>query len=170
MPLAKRHVVLADGSEFDSPDRRGISISPDSLVEIVSDLAEARERIELAEAEQTLKVLKAKLAEEERVSAKAAEARSLRERREAATKATLAKVKDSAGTPSKSRHAWTLVPSKVDAGSLKAGSLKAQVVDFLAKNTQADTARVAAACPDATAGAVTACLDRFWKAGVVIKS
>ena len=46
VPLAKRHVALPDGREFDA-ERGGVSIAPDSFVEIVTNLEVARDQLEL---------------------------------------------------------------------------------------------------------------------------
>lgn len=174
LPLAKRHVVLADGSDFDSYDRRGISVSPDSFLEEVHDSARARDEIELQEAESEIKALKAKLAEEERINKRAAQAKAGRLAREA--KAVVAKpeaatkpqatTKPEALATGRSKHTWCMAPGRGE--KYEAGSLKEEVTTFLASHPGAGTAEVAAAC-HGTAGAVTACLDRFWKAGVVIK-
>lgn len=180
VPLAKRHVVLADGSEFDSTDRKGVSISPDSLVEIVNDVARARDEVELEEAESAVRALKARLAEEERIARGGEEARARRVAREAGKaqaikeadaadkelKARLAKAQAEVRAAGRSKHTWCMAPGRGE--TYEPGSLKAEVTTFLTSHAGAGTAEVAAAC-SGTLGAVTACLDRFWKAGVVIK-
>jgi hypothetical protein len=156
IPLAKRHVVLKDGHEFDS-EQRGVNISPDSLVEIVDDVERVRTEIELTQAEAEL----AGLRKMTKTAADLAQAEAeLAELRKEAVSTAAATRKPTAG-------GWSLVPGQV--ARYEVGSLKAEVVGFLEKNPGADTKTVAAAM-SATPGAVAACLDRFRKAGVVIKA
>src|SRR5687767_2315624 len=64
-PLMKRHVVLADGTEFDAQLRK-LDISPNSVVQIVSDVERAKNEIALEAAEKELARVRAEVAREAR--------------------------------------------------------------------------------------------------------
>ncbi len=147
VPLSKRHVVLADGREFDA-ERGGINISPDSPLEVVTDVARTQLEIEVEEAERELATTRAEAEQEAAKAAKPAEARAER---------------PSAG---RSGQGWQIGSAAV---SGLAGT-KAAVFAFVSAHPGASTKQVAAGCPEQSAGAVAACLDRFRKIGVLKKS
>lgn len=143
VPLLKRH--LAD--DFDTTEQRGVNVSPNSTLEVVTDIDRVKTEIELAVTERELAEVKAELAKE----AKRAAVPTL-----APKPAPAPKAPRGAGW-----HLTDLVPD------VQPGSLKESVLLFLAAHPGASTKEVV--IEGATPGAVAACLDRFMKAGVVIR-
>ena len=161
VPLAKRHVVLADDEggvkrEFDS-EQRGVNISPDSPLEVVEDIERTKMQIELEETERELAALKAEA--EREAKAEAARAAKAQAKARQGTAQAASGVRTSAE--------WAIGPTAVE-GPLSA--TKAAVFAFVSAHPGASTKAVAAGCTEHSAGAVAACLDRFRKAGHLVKN
>jgi hypothetical protein len=139
-------------------ERDAENISAGSCVEIVNDLERAQTELELAHAERELHKARKALEDQARLAEelKAAEAELAVLKAEAPVVST---VRGGKAT-------WTLAPGDHLIGT---NETKRAVVAFLQKHPGATTQEVQAAVGP-TPGAVAACLDRFWKAGVVIKS
>jgi hypothetical protein len=147
-------------------ERYGRDIAPTSMVETVTDVERARDEIELAKAEAEIKAAKREIKAQATLQQELAEA----EAELAAMKQELAKSGEVAktGEVATPRGAtWQMAAG--DHGFCAAGSLKAEVLAFLKAHPGAPTKAVQAGISKASAGAVAACLDRFWKAGVVVK-
>ena len=146
VPLAKRHVTMADGREFDA-ERTGTSIGPTSFVEVIEDIEQERTRLEIQAAEAELASLRREAARTAELTVKATPPPSLK-------------------TPPRgaSWHTGGATPM-----GLVPGSVKALVFAYVATHLGATTKEVAGAIPSATAGAVAACLDRFEKSGVLVR-
>lgn len=157
---------------LDRDGSRGISISPNSSIPVVTDIERARTELELKAVEKELRTVKAEIHSRERLEAElaAAEADLARARAEhAERKAARATTTPTAGTTRGGTATWTIVPGDHLIGSHLKGSTKAEVMAFLKSKPGATTKEVQAAC-SGTPGAVAACLDRFWDAGVLIKT
>ncbi len=157
IPLTKRHVVLLDdeGNEkraFDS-EQRGVNISPDSPLEVVTDIERAADEIELAKAERELAQIKAEAKAEERRAAEAAKPPRI---------APGAAERPSGG---RSAQGWQIGPARPEGILL---GTKAAVYAWVQAHPGSTTKQVAAGCSEQSAGAVGACLDRFRKIGVLI--
>lgn len=143
VPLAKRHVVLADGREFEA-ERGGVNISPNSLLEVVEDLERTKLEIEMEEAERELAALKAEA------------------EREAAPKPTARPGRATLAAGRIHGQGWAIATAVAGLAGTKAA-----VYAFVAAHPGCLTKEVVVA--GISAGAVAACLDRFRKIGVVIK-
>lgn len=161
VPLAKRHVVLDDGREFDAVERGGLNISPNSPLEVVDDVERAKTEMELAKAERELRQLQAEQASIEKAKLELVET----ERELAALKAERAALPPPKPRAAAAGGGWRIVGALPET---KPGSLKANVLAFLQAHPGAQTREVA--IPGATTGAVAACLDRFMKAGVIART
>lgn len=155
----RAHIIpLSKRSDTDSGGR-GVSIGTNSYVEMVDDLERARTEIELMEAEKDLADARKALDGQKTLAQELAEA----ERELAALKAQSPVV---TVVSRGSKQAWKIkgvVPFAAQ------GTLKALVLDFVRKHAGSDTRAVASAIKGHTGGAVAACLDRFWKSGVLTK-
>ena len=156
VPLAKRHVELPNGATFDT-ELRGVNISNDSCLDVVADPERAAQELELLKAELELRAAKAALA-------KAEAAPAMKAPQTAARPTTAAK---QAEAPPTGWH-WHRVPD-VEPDTID-GSLKQAVLDYVRVVPGATTRQVAAAHAEHSGGAVAACLDRFFKAGILRRS
>jgi hypothetical protein len=145
---------------------RDLNVSPNSALEVVTDLARASEELELAEAEREVAELQAELRRRERDEGELAEAEREVEalRREA-----------SAMAPRTTGRGATWSPAgpapQADPASLKAWTYWA-VHNKPGQTTQQllELVRVVRGLEGTTGGALAACLDRLWKSGSVEKS
>lgn len=161
VPLAKRHVTVGD-HEFES-EARGVSISANAEVAIVDDVDTERTRLELAQAEAELATLQVEI----RRQMKASTIDALKAGPKAKapqTGAGVAKPIASAGI------GWRLGPAQPE--HLRQDSLKKWVYDFVAAYPGQSTKTVAEGVKASKAhtSAVAACLDRFRKINVMVKS
>ena len=166
IPLARRHVVVGD-REFDS-EQRGVNISPNSPLPVITDLDRARDELELAAAEAELASARAALAREQ--AAAAAPASKPRRHEPAPSPAKVGRAAPAAATAAPAGMGWRLGgPTALP--TFEPGSLKELVVTVLAARPGGSfTKDVATRLAEyATPGAVAACLDRLWKAGYIIK-
>lgn len=146
VPLLKRH-ILEEGVDY-SAEQRGVNVSPNSTLEVVTDIDRVKTEIELAVTERELAEVKAELAKEAKRAALSTPAPK------------------PAPTPKAPRGAgWHLTDLVPD---VNPGSLKESVLLFLAAHPGSSTKEVV--IEGATPGAVAACLDRFMKAGVVVRN
>lgn len=166
VPLQKRHVTLTDGREFESEfesEQRGVNISANAEVPIVEDIDGERTRLELAQAEAELTELRAE------------------ERRQAQAQTPKApKAKPSAHAPQTAQADAKPMPSGgigwrlglAQPEHLREGSLKRWVYDFVAAHPGQTTKSVTEGVKGSKANlsAVAACLDRFRKINVMVKS
>lgn len=173
VPLAKRHVTLNDGREFDS-EQRGVNISPNAEVPVVDNLDRAKIEIELAEAEAELAQARAEVAKEEARVRKAAtpspKASTIHvPKAEAQTKGPQTAGGKAEPIPSKG-IGWRLGLAQPE--HLRQGSLKRWVFDFVTMHPGQTTKQVAEGVKlsGANMSAVAACLDRFRKINVMVKS
>ncbi len=165
VPLAKRHVILADGREFDA-ERGGVNISPNSPLEVVEDIERTKLEIELEETERELAALKAEAEREAKRIEALAKAEAVRQAK-AIAKATPTARQGTAGLAPAGRSAMGWQLGAVPAGAVYTG-LKALVIAQVTAHPGASTKAIAAGISEHSAGAVAACLDRFRKIGVVI--
>lgn len=147
VPLAKRHVTLTDGREFDA-ERAGVNISPEAVVPIVTDIERARAELELAEAEAQLKAVAAELARETRLAAQPTPA--------AARPAGLPQAASRNG-------GWRVVAGRpLD---FRAGSLAAEVIGWIQAHPGQVTKEIVAAVK--SEGNVASCVSRFYQSGLI---
>jgi hypothetical protein len=141
VPLAKRTVSIDDRT-FES-EGRGVNISPNSFVEIVTDIEAARTRLELAAVEAELAELK-----------QAAAAPPVAPR--------------PAPRPVTARVAcgWHVGPKPAPA--FRDGSMGAAVMAWIVAHPGQTTAEIVAGVQHE--GAVAACVSRFCQAGLIKKS
>lgn len=154
VPLNKRHVHLNDGREFDA-DRNGVSISPNSFVEIVTDIEQARTKIELEDAERELRAAKAEVK---------AQASIKQELEDAEVELAQAKQALAAAPRATTTGGWHWVGP----ATFKPGSMGEAVSVYIQGHPGLSTAEIVAAAP--AAGAVAACVSRFFQAGLIKKS
>lgn len=175
----KRGKPLEDG---EMKDYGGLSIAPDSFVEIITDLDRALTEKELREAERELReaeqeLVDARSAAKDRVklaaelAAAEAELKAMQAEAGATTAVTPTRTNENVSRKTGARKGsgaqWAIQGTAPFAPS---GSLKAAVLAYLKAHPGATTKDVAGACKGSTPGAVAACLDRFWDAGVLTKS
>lgn len=173
IPLGKRHVLLEDGTEFDT-EGRAVNVSPNSLLEVVDDLQRARDELELREAERELARLRAE--EARGTSEVAALERELLElRRQAGASgepATVATPGTKAPGNERDGARWRMAQAAPWAAE---GTLKACLLKLVAGEAGRTTrqlhalVKVTKGLEKTSAGAVAACLDRLWDAGVLTK-
>ena len=153
IPLAKRHVILADGSEFDA-SRGAINISPDSPLEVITDVERAKDEQALAEAEREERELK--------VALRQANAPVVKH----TTTVMVTKVKAPSIGDSRRYMKWQLGP--VLAPAFKKGTLAEQVFSYITSHPGQTTAEIVeGVLSDA---AVAACVSRFNQAGYIHKA
>lgn len=184
LPLGKRQVVL-DGATFEASDKRGVSISPDAIVEVVSDgelSQDLLDQIAIAKLEREIAALKA---EEARQAAKAAAKAGkavntpdakrssapkgegqAREKEAQTRRKNEPLIEGYQAAPINARGAgWHLVGT---VPPVIPDSLKAKALEIVANHPGFTTRQVADKISGWNASAVAACLDRFRKAGVMI--
>lgn len=152
---------------------RSLDISPNSMCDVVADRERAVIEMELRKAEREIAAAKRELAEQEKTAMelKAVEAEIAALKKEAEdTPMTALPVtpRGATASPRGKQSKWTIAPG--DHPFNREGSLKAIVMTFLKTHPGATTKEVAAGAPKHSPGAVAACLDRFWDAGILIKN
>lgn len=174
VPLTKQHVVIMDdeGNPVRGFDRvgRGVNISPNSVLDIVRDPEQAAVELELEQAEQELARLRAEAAKQ---TAPWVHEPTVVERQATAELARAVgdwkPIATGAGPAPPAGWRWhPLQPMTVWVENVTAGSLKFDVLTLVDTRPGMTTKEIARALEDvATAGAVAACLDRFYKSGVL---
>lgn len=162
LPLIKRDVANLNAEDKD--DRRGINVSPNSELPIVTNIDLAKDELDVANAERDLARLKHDLAKAEQQEA---DRQAAIEKRAAKHQPKVEHPVSVASTGRASGITWSVGDGPKP--ETKEGSLKALVLAYLAQHPGSPTKEVAAAMP-AEPPAVAACLDRFWKAGVIVRS
>lgn len=149
VPLAKRHVILADGREFDA-ERGGVNISANSDVVMVDDPERALAAIELAAAEAEL----------------VAAQRALALEHQPVTVASTAPVRAPSvkgGMSGAKIGGWRAGPKP--APTFRDGSLAATVMAYLVAHPGLSTKALVEAIN--VEGNVAACLSRFHQQGII---
>lgn len=155
IPLTKTQ--LKNGATGGATDGgTGSSISPNSLVEIITDLDRARDEMELASVESELAAAKAELARREK---------------EPVTTVTPARIEPKKPVPHhrepiKPGGGWFLKPDVATPG-FKEGTLAEAVYLFIGLNPGLPTPAIVAGVK--IGGAVAACVSRFHQAGLIEK-
>ncbi len=172
VPLAKRIVTLDDVKAFEA-ERAGVNISSSAEVPIVTDLATARDEMELAEAEAELAAMKAALQTAEaaeraqagraQVPGKSADVGS------GSTRATGAEAKPKPGpaAPQGRRGTGGWVRTSA-AASYRPGSVGDMVATWITQHPGQTLAEIVAAIPSDRN--ITACIWNLFHAGMIIKS
>lgn len=153
VPLAKRHVELPDGREFDA-DRSGVNISPNSIVEVIEDLDRAKDEIALEEVEEELAAAKAELAKRSVTTVTPPERPSKSVPRPVSAPRTRIQ-----------GGGWHRAPAAAPA--FKDGTLAAQVWAWIGEHPGQSTAEIVDGVK--VKGAVAACVSRFHQAGLIEK-
>lgn len=175
IPLIKRHIENGDSKvlNFDG-EGRGVNISPNSELEIVTNIDRAKDELELHNIERELARAKhdlEKSQKQESEKAASAEKRAAKHQ----PKPAAAIIPAAVGMPSEaptgrgSGITWTLSANPLP--EVKVDSLKAHVLTYISQHPGCSGKMVAAALAEHAAGpAVAACMDRFWKAGALVRS
>lgn len=148
VPLMKRTTILDDGTEqatILSPH----NISSHSIVQVVDDIEQARNEIDLEQAERELRIVKRQIEREARTGSPP------KPPAPAAQPAVRAVI----------HGGWHLGPGAAPA--FRTGSLAAQVMAYLIAHPGQDTKTIVATLQ--LDGAVAACLSRFNQAGLIHK-
>jgi hypothetical protein len=162
VPLAKRHVTLGDGREFDA-ERGGVNISPYATVELVTDLERARDEQELAEVEAELAAAKKQLEKINRGDAPAnPEVRPMA----AALKESRSKLEKLKAQPKATGGGWHVASDK-QIPEFKAGSLNDVVLKCIKAAPGLTTKQLVDVVK--AEGNVAACVSRFNQAGYIVK-
>ena len=165
VPLAKRHVTLGDGREFDA-ERQGVNISPNAFVEVVDNIETARAAIELEEALAEVRAAERELAV---ASIPIAPARLAKTGRTGPTSVQASSTQGAlspTGRAPRTSGGWHAVPDKIP--EFKDGSLAQSVIDYILVHPGLTTAEIVAGVQ--AEGAVAACVSRFNQAGIIKKS
>lgn len=150
VPLAKRKVELPDGKAFEA-QRGGVNISPNSSVEIITDLDRARDQMELEAIEEELRATKAALEQPDVTVAPP----------------VVTKPKPHLREPVRPGGGWHVV---ADRPEFKDGTLAAGVWEVLLMYPGLPTSEIVATAEKAgIRGAIAACVSRFHQAGLIEK-
>lgn len=150
IPLAKRHVLLKDGREFEA-ERGGVNISPRSFVELIENLDRAADEMQLAEAEKEVAEARREIEEEARLAAELVEAEAELEEARREAVATVAVSKPGG---------WR----STALGAFREGTLAAEVQAYVVAHPGCSAAEVAMMVQGK--GNTTACLTRYARSGI----
>lgn len=156
LPLRKHKVVLAD-REFEGTGR-GVSIAPNSIIEVVKDVEKARTQIELAEAERELRELQNEIKE--------LNAMPLKDREKLAKAKGIVlekpKVAEPVRKPKVQGGGWKIIGVPP---TFRAGSLADKVMAFIKRHPGKTTKEIVAEVQ--IEGAVASCVSRFFQADLI---
>lgn len=173
VPLAKRA-----GHEFDG-EAGGVSISPNSCVEIIIDLDRAKTEMELEATETELRAAKAEMVSRGKRDVQQAVARAEVEQELADVEAELAEARRELGASPEASLPATVAARPARGGSVgagwqvaawnvpdyKPGSLAAKVLAYIVAHPGQNTKEIVAGV--GCDGAIAACVSRFSQAGVI---